>query len=144
MAEGKKLYRRQSGRLIGGVCVGIGDYLAVDPALVRLAFVVLALVNGLGVLLYLILWAVMPDEATPTLSGEELLRANLNEMGAQARHLVQSMRSSSQGTVIVGMILMTIGLLFLLDTFVPWLTLAMLWPIALIAVGVYILLSRHA
>ncbi len=143
MAEGKKLCRRRNGRLLGGVCVGIGDYLAVDPVLVRLAFVVLALVNGLGVLLYLILWAVMPDEAAPALSGEQLLRANLNEMRAQARHFIQSVRSSSQDTVIIGLILMTLGLLFLLDNFVPWITPAMLWPIALIAVGVYILLRRR-
>lgn len=143
MSESKKLCRSRSDRLIGGVCAGIGRYFVLDPVLVRLAFVVLALVNGLGVLLYLILWAMMPDESSPALSGEELLRANLNDMRAQAQRLIHSMRGASQGTVIIGLILMTLGLLFLLDNFAPWITPAMLWPILLIAVGVYILLSRR-
>jgi len=144
MSEGKKLYRSRSDRLIGGVCAGMGRYFAVDPVLVRLSFVVLALVNGLGVLVYLILWAMMPDESSPALSGEELLRANLNDMRAQAQRLIRSLRGTSQSTVIIGLILMVLGLLFLLDNFIPWITPAMLWPMLLIAVGVYILLNRRA
>ncbi len=55
----KRLTRSQD-RVIGGVCSGLADYLKLDPTLVRLAFVVLALAKGFGILVYLILLMLMP------------------------------------------------------------------------------------
>ncbi|MCB0917409.1 MAG: PspC domain-containing protein [Actinobacteria bacterium] len=52
--------RRPSGRWVGGVCAGLAQHLGVPVASLRLIFLVLTLANGLGVLLYLGLWAVMP------------------------------------------------------------------------------------
>ena len=58
----KKLYRSRTERMIGGVCGGLGKYFDIDPTLVRLAFVLaLLLLNG-GLILYLILWIVVPEE----------------------------------------------------------------------------------
>ena len=51
--------RRSNNKMIAGVCGGIAEYAHLDPALVRLAFVLLALIGGPGVILYLVLWAVM-------------------------------------------------------------------------------------
>jgi phage shock protein PspC (stress-responsive transcriptional regulator) len=64
MNETKKLYRSTTDRKIAGVCAGLGEYFKVDPTLVRLIFVVLALAGGPGVLLYIILWMVMPEDTT--------------------------------------------------------------------------------
>ena len=58
----KKLYRSTDNEMIGGVCAGIGDYLGIDPTLVRLAFLLLALAGGPGVILYIILWMIVPEE----------------------------------------------------------------------------------
>ena len=58
----KRLYRLRDGRIVSGVCVGLGAYFGVDPTLVRLAFVLLTVFGGLGVLLYLGAWVVIPDE----------------------------------------------------------------------------------
>ncbi len=58
--ETKKLYRSQTERMIGGVCGGLAEYLSLDPTLVRLAFVALALLGGHGLLIYLILLILMP------------------------------------------------------------------------------------
>jgi len=63
----RRLYRRRENRVLGGVAAGLADYLHVDVALVRLVFVLAALAEGAGVLVYLILWLVMPEEET----GEE-------------------------------------------------------------------------
>ena len=52
----KRLMRAEEGRMIAGVCVGLGRYLGVDPTIVRIIFVLLALFAAGGVLLYLILW----------------------------------------------------------------------------------------
>jgi len=46
---------------IFGVCSGLGDYLDIDPTIVRILFLVAFLFVGTGALLYLILWLVMPD-----------------------------------------------------------------------------------
>lgn len=63
MANSKKLYRSRTDRKIAGVCGGIAEYLGVDVIVVRLIFVALLLV-GVGpiILLYLIMWLVVPEE----------------------------------------------------------------------------------
>ena len=58
----KRLYRRRQGRIVAGVCAGLAAYLGVDPNLIRLAFAVLTVFGGGGVLLYLVAWAVIPEE----------------------------------------------------------------------------------
>ena len=58
----KRLYRSRKGRQIAGVCAGVADYLGVDPTLVRLLWVIFAIAGGPGVLLYLIMAAVVPEE----------------------------------------------------------------------------------
>lgn len=61
--ERRRLFRSRDDRMIAGVCGGIAEYFDIDPTLVRIVFVILAL-PGLvpAVLLYLILWAVIPPE----------------------------------------------------------------------------------
>ena len=53
---------RSRNSMIGGVAGGIATYLKLDPTLIRIAFVLVSLFAGGGVLLYLILWAVIPKE----------------------------------------------------------------------------------
>ena len=57
----KRLYRSRSDRKIAGVCGGIAEHFGWDPTLVRLGWVLLTLMGGSGVLIYLILWLVMPE-----------------------------------------------------------------------------------
>ncbi|MBP6015938.1 MAG: PspC domain-containing protein [Candidatus Promineofilum sp.] len=58
----KRLTRVENGRMIAGVCAGLANYLGVDATVVRLIFVLLALFAAGGVLLYLVLWLIMPME----------------------------------------------------------------------------------
>jgi len=57
----KRLYRARSERKLAGVCAGIADYFGWDPTLVRVGWIVLTLMGGSGILLYLLLWLVMPE-----------------------------------------------------------------------------------
>ena len=57
-----RLYRSRTDRMIGGVCGGLGKYLNVDPTLVRLVFALTALFGGPGLLAYLIMLIVVPEE----------------------------------------------------------------------------------
>ena len=61
----RKLYRSRNDSRIAGICGGLGEYLDIDPTLVRLIFVLLALTGGHGVLLYIILWLIVPYPAQP-------------------------------------------------------------------------------
>ena len=62
MNRNKRLYRSRKDRQIAGVCGGIADYLAIDPTLVRLFWVLFALAGGPGIILYIVLAAIMPEE----------------------------------------------------------------------------------
>ncbi|MEA2669303.1 MAG: phage shock protein [Chloroflexota bacterium] len=59
---GKRLLRLRKGRMAAGVCAGLAAYFGVDVNLVRLGFGVLTVFYGLGILVYLIAWAVLPVE----------------------------------------------------------------------------------
>jgi phage shock protein C len=58
----KTLERKRDGRMLAGVCAGLGDYFGFDPNLLRLAFAVASVFGFFGVLVYVIAWAVIPEE----------------------------------------------------------------------------------
>ena len=60
--DGKRLYRSKKDRMICGVCGGIANYFNIDPTLVRLAFVFIAMGAGSGILAYIIAAIIIPDE----------------------------------------------------------------------------------
>jgi phage shock protein C len=66
--EVKKLYRSTDDVMLAGVCGGLAKYFNLDPTLVRVIFVVLALAGAGGVILYIVLWALVPPE--PTMGGK--------------------------------------------------------------------------
>lgn len=57
----KKLTRSNNDKMVGGVAAGLADYLNIDPVIVRLIFVLLTLKGGIGPVLYLVLWLIMPE-----------------------------------------------------------------------------------
>ncbi len=66
----KRLRLSRSDRKIGGVCGGLGERFEIDPVLFRVAFVLLALACGLGILLYIVLWLLIPRApAVPVANG---------------------------------------------------------------------------
>ena len=58
----RKLYRSRNERMIAGVCGGLGEYFNIDPTLIRLLFVFLALAGGPGLVAYIVLLIVVPEE----------------------------------------------------------------------------------
>ena len=56
----KRLQRSRTEKMIGGVCGGLAEYFTVDPTIVRVLWVLLTLLGGAGILLYVILWVIMP------------------------------------------------------------------------------------
>ncbi len=65
----KKLYRKPKEQMIAGVCAGLAEYLQLDLVIVRLIFILLLMFGGHGLLIYVILWIIMPVEP-PYIEGE--------------------------------------------------------------------------
>lgn len=59
----KRLMRMKEGKVLGGVCGGIGTYFDIDPVVIRILWVVLTLLSvGIGVIVYIAAWFLMPEE----------------------------------------------------------------------------------
>ena len=56
----KRLYRSKSDTKIAGVCGGLAEYLNVDPTIIRIGFLLILFLNGVGIILYIIMWIVLP------------------------------------------------------------------------------------
>lgn len=135
----KKFYRSRKDKVIAGVCGGLSEYFDIDPVLVRIIFFLLIFFNGIGVLLYLLLMIITPQEPIsiePTdFSSETISKA---ESSVQ---LEEKPSQSSKTRQIFGVILLVIGTLFLLDNLLPFFDFELIIPIILILVGVYLLIQ---
>jgi phage shock protein PspC (stress-responsive transcriptional regulator) len=76
----KKLVRTRDGRIVAGVCSGIGAHFGIDPNLVRLAFGLISVFTAGfgGVALYLAGWVVIPEEGEPASIAEKMMKKNFN------------------------------------------------------------------
>jgi phage shock protein C len=61
MEEPRKLYRSRSQRMLGGVCGGLAEYFNVDATLIRVLFLVLGVFGGTGLVIYVVMWLIVPD-----------------------------------------------------------------------------------
>lgn len=61
----KLLYRSEKNKMLAGVCGGIGEYLNIDPTVIRLIFVLLSLLTGIifGLIIYIVLVFIIPTES---------------------------------------------------------------------------------
>jgi len=148
----EKLYRSRSDAMVGGVCGGLGQYLGIDSNLVRLIFALLAVANGIGVLIYLLLWLIVPREGeAKDATAKETIRTGAGEIAEKARALGDELRTAvrhpdSRAGVVIGGLLILLGVIFLLQNlgifWLRWLGFDVLWPLVLIAIGVALLWRR--
>jgi phage shock protein PspC (stress-responsive transcriptional regulator) len=81
--------------MLGGVCGGLAQYLGVDSTLVRLAFVLLAM-SGVSPLVYLILWVVIPSDASTAASWTQQVQQSVGEIQERATTVAQQVSSQVQ------------------------------------------------
>jgi signal transduction histidine kinase len=110
------LRRDPSRRWLGGVCSGIAIRLGVDPALVRLAFVVAAAAGGIGIAVYALGWLVIPSGA-----------------GSGERRRLPTGRGAVEVALGTGLLLLSVLLTF--RALGIWFSDAIVWPLVLIASG---------
>ena len=58
----KTLARSKKNRMIAGICGGVGEYFNIDPTLIRAIFVAITVFGGFGIVLYPLLWLIIPEE----------------------------------------------------------------------------------
>lgn len=162
---------RGSDRVLGGVCSGLARYFSIDPLLVRLVFVLLALASGAGVVLYLLLWLLVPEAGEPPREGD-VLGAGLRSVEADLRRLFGAPRSAfaaapgtggvppaapppgspaprmrpvhDHGGLWLGTLLIVVGAVLLAGSagMMTWWNWAVMWPVLIIALGVLLLARR--
>lgn len=111
--------------MVAGVASGIARHLGLDPTLVRIAFVVLTLAGGSGVLAYVVAWLVLPEERPDDVAG--------------SGHGVTAPDPTTLRYAL-GALLVLVGLVTALDLALPAVG-RLLWPMALIILGVTIVLT---
>jgi phage shock protein C len=151
----RRLHRSRRDRVLFGVCSGLGEYFEIDPVLIRLGFVLITLAGGAGILAYLALAIVLPEEGAPDEPGQAALRRNLESLRANAGELTGDLRAGLGGAAqdearatrsrqVAGLLLIGLGLLFLAGNlgWLAWWTWREFWPVVLIVLGLAILLRR--
>jgi phage shock protein PspC (stress-responsive transcriptional regulator) len=145
--EMRRLVRSESDRIIGGVCGGLARHLNVDPLILRILFVIGAMINGVGLAVYILLWVFVPAESAEYSDQEEMIGQNIAEIRERAETLGDDWgewgNSKKGGSALVGgLALVILGILILMRNFGLLRWVGNLWPLVLIAIGALILLNN--
>ncbi|MEE9432036.1 MAG: PspC domain-containing protein [Melioribacteraceae bacterium] len=139
-----RLYRRRKDKVFGGIASGLAQYLDVDPIIIRIIFVLITIFHGLGLLAYIIMWIVMPEEPIenlyqtmnePIAHGEtgSATSSEFSEFDSTSNKLSTS---SSNSRTLVGALLIGIGFIFLLERFIPSFDFELILAMGLILLGI--------
>jgi phage shock protein C len=117
----QQLYRSNTKKIIAGVCGGLGDYLRMDPVLVRIFFVLLAFAKGIGIIAYLAAWVLVPKQ-DPAVESD------------------QAVRYESWHRYLPGLVLVAIGAILLMREHLWWFDFEEIWPLLLILAGLALII----
>jgi len=136
----KRLYRSVRSKVFGGVAGGIAEYFDIDPIIIRLLFVIIAFAGGGGVIVYLILWIALPIE--PIVPFTMNMDAGVPDPQASATYnpdpsapFIMPEKAKNNGGLIGGVLLISLGLIFLANRFIPYVNFHHLWPLILVVFG---------
>jgi phage shock protein C len=146
----QRLYRSSHNKVLGGVCGGIGDYLGIDPVVIRIIFILLSIGGqNLGVILYILLWILLPVEGAAESAGSTAggrLAEGVRGVGDDIRKAAQT--PNPRAGIWFGVGLIIVGAFLMLETFarefgiywLNWLNSGNLWALLLVVIGVAFLM----
>jgi len=165
----KRLFRNEYEKVIGGVSSGIAEYMEVDVTIIRLLFVLSTIfLVGTGVLVYIVMWIVVPVNNDPAKRFAKFneynkgftnpfenksnsqgwtspsMNADPFKMGKDDAEFRPIKKSTETGKTVAGLVLLVIGIYFLMNEFniIPfWFNASKMWPLVFVAVGVSFLLK---
>lgn len=149
----KTMMRSAKDRKIAGVCGGLGEYLEVDPVIFRILFVFLIFMGGAGLIIYLILLLVMPEQTIGDEDKVIVIENSTQEVNtedksdemegsienADSQHTKPKHHLTSFGSIF-GLVLIVLGLFFLGYKYLPALRFDLYFPILIIVGGVLLML----
>ena len=144
-----RLTRSETDRMIAGVAGGLGEYFHIDSTLIRLLFILVTIFGGSGILIYIILWIVIPSKSCCVgVSSDEAIKENVEEIKEKAQHVASDFQKTAKdgnSRMLWGIFIVALGILFLFNNFniFSFLSFAKLWPVVFIVLGLAILLKKQ-
>lgn len=140
MEMNKRLYRSSKSKVFGGVAGGIAEYFDIDPIIIRLLFIIIAFAGGGGILVYFIMWVAIPLEPiTPFTmhmnTGDPAAQQAPNPGVDPTDPAFVPVKREGRTSLIGGMVLIALGLIFLVDRFIPRIHFGDIWPLILVVIG---------
>ena len=130
----KKLYRSNQDKMFAGVCAGIAEYYGLDSTLVRLAFVLITLAYGGGLVAYIVCAIIVPERPVGYDQDIEVVDAEGNKVK------VDPSVTQKKTKQFIGIMLLVVGALMLFDKLFWWFDNGIIWSIGVIAVGAFLLM----
>lgn len=121
----RRISRSRTDRVVAGVAAGLGEYLGIDPTIVRLAFVLLTFAGGIGIAVYAAAWMLFPESPLETAAGAP----------AAAPRKLELVELVAAGLLLV-------GLVFVFRAISVWPGDALVWPALLAGAGLVLLWRR--
>ncbi len=142
----KKLLRNKGDKMIAGVASGIADYFDIDANMIRLLFILLTIFGGSGILLYIVLWILIPSDGSKNMSGgKDVMRENVREMKETVSEVAKEFKSRpkekhEKSQLGFGIVIVVVGILFLLNNLgiFEMVEVQKFWPLLLVFLGIYI------
>lgn len=148
----KKLVRSKKDQIIAGVCAGIAEYFDIDPIIVRLLFALLVFSGGSGVLIYIILWIIMPEKGDENKNHNEVVKENAKEFEQKVEEWADSIDrpdNRKRTQLWFGVAIVLLGTYLTLENFgighifnLGW-YIGKLWPLIFVVLGLLILAKRE-
>ena len=156
----ERLYRSRKNRILGGVCSGLANYFKIDPVIIRVLFVLFVIFKGFGVLLYIILWIIMPEEPVlfnyysnntskpsdgTTEENKTENATNSDETKMNSENIPNftmnetPVPKTSKSSFIGGIILIAGGFLLLFDNLFDIIDRIDIFPLLFIGIGIYLI-----
>lgn len=137
----KRLYRSKKDRMIAGVCAGLADYFEIDPVLVRALFVGAVFMGGMGIVIYVLLAVITPEEGTPTTQSDSVSGEQASGPATIEEPPLHLPKMTEDRRWIFGIVILGLGVVMLLGALpqiFPWWGWTFFWPLALMGLGLYI------
>lgn len=155
----KKLYRSKTDKIFAGVCGGLADYFDIDATIIRLLFILIVAFGGSGLIVYSLLWLIMPKSPSePAIITEEKVKEVAQEIKDKAEEFRENIRqeepqhktrshnhdSNQRRSGLFGWVLLILGLVFLFNSFAPmWMRMHAFsyWPLILVFLGLVMIVN---
>ncbi len=138
MTSSSRIYRSKNEYIIAGVCGGLAEHFNIDPTIVRIIFILLTLGGGSGILIYIILWLVLPMEGK---NEPDDLKDRVKEISEEFKNNYSNREKRGN---FLGIIILLIGVVALLDQIQPaiirW---DIFWPAVLIMTGLFLIFRKR-